>query len=157
MKRLATVAAVRKDWVDCLMLDPVEKQSARTCRNSATCGSTSCGCRVNGRPFKAAKPQDCTINPGDTVLVSAPAADSLKAFALVTGLPVLFAAAAWILSGNLPNQLSENLRAGLAAAAAGAAVFILMYRGKRRENKKWPQIISVVSRPAARKTENQSS
>ena len=133
MKRKAIVAGIGNNWVDCLSLDETERAHDEKCGGGGSCGSSGCGCRVSGRPFKAALPRNLKIRVGDTVEVSAPAARALFASLAVLGLPLLCGILGWIAANSLTPELGDGAKAGIAAVslliAAGAIVLIGGHRG----------------------------
>ncbi len=144
MIRKAIVAAVGDSWIDLLSIDEVEKAHDEVCGGSGSCGSSGCGCRVSGRPFRAAVPRNMTVRAGDTVEVSASATRALGASLLVLGIPVLMAAVGWILVNNLFPSAQEALKAAGAALGliGGAGLTVLL--GSRRKGDKLPEITSVL-------------
>lgn len=144
MIRKAIVAAVGETWIDLLSLDEVERAHDEACGTGPSCGSSGCGCRVSGRPFKAAVPRDFSISTGDTVEVSASSSRALGASLLVLGIPIAAGIAAWILTVRILPASSEALRAGAAALGliVGAGITVLI--GKRGQGSNLPEITAVV-------------
>ncbi len=142
MLRKAVVADIGQTDVWLLMLDEVEKAHEEACHQDVGCGSSGCGCRVSGRRFRAAKPADFAIKPGDTVEVSSPA--GLGASLLILGIPVVGATAVWfVITRFFPNAAEgfTALGAFLGAIIAGGLAFI---PGSRRGRKRLPEIVATV-------------
>lgn len=144
MIRKAIVAAVGETWIDLLSLDEVERAHDEACGTGPGCGSSGCGCRVSGRPFKAAVPRDLAVRTGDTVEVSASGTRALGASLLVLGIPIAAAIAAWMFIVRIQPSSSEAIRAAAAAVGlvTGAGVTVLI--GKRRKGSNLPEITAVV-------------
>jgi positive regulator of sigma E activity len=144
MIRKAIVAGVGETWIDLLSLDEVERAHNEACGTGASCGSSGCGCRVSGRPFRAAVPRDLPISTGDTVEVSASTSRAMGASLIVLGIPILAAVAGWIIVGRIQPSAQEAFRAAGAAVGlvAGAGLTILL--GKSRKGMNLPEITSVV-------------
>jgi len=144
MNRKAIVAGIGEKWVDLLTLDEVERAHEESCGTGASCGSSGCGCRVNGLPFRAAKPKNITVRPGDTVSVSTPRGRALGASLAVMGIPIIAGAAGWFLASGLFPDAAEAARAGLAAVALVAAAGIIVAVGGKKREDRLPEITDVV-------------
>lgn len=142
MIRRAIVAAVGESSIDLLSLDEVERAHEES--RAGGCGSSGCGCRVSGRPFKAAPPKNIALKTGDTVEVSASAARAFTSFLIILGLPALIAAAGWFLIRTALPDASEALGALGAAVGFAAAVALILTVGAPRRGRRLPEIIAVV-------------
>ena len=142
MTRRAIVAAVGESSIDLLSLDEVERAHEES--RAGGCGSSGCGCRVSGRPFKAAPPKNIALKTGDTVEVSASAVRSLVSFVLILGLPALIAAAGWFLTRSALPHAPEALHAAGAAFGFIAAAGLILIFGTRMRAGGLPEIIAVV-------------
>jgi positive regulator of sigma E activity len=144
MIRKAIVASVGETWIDLLSLDEVERAHDEACGTGASCGSSGCGCRVSGRPFKAAVPGDISVKTGDTVEVSASSSRAVGASLLVLGVPLAAGVAGWFLAGRIQPGVSEALQAAGAAIGliVGSGLTILL--GKQRKGGNLPEITAVV-------------
>ncbi|RLW70975.1 MAG: hypothetical protein B6D68_00155 [spirochete symbiont of Stewartia floridana] len=140
MIRKAKVAGFGESWVNLRIIDEVER--SQSCDRSMGCNSSRCGCRVSGRPFKAAMPTVMSLKPGDTVEVSAPI--GIAASLLILGLPVLTAAALWFVT----LRLLPGPEDGLAALAGFIGLFgsagLIYLAGGKRKGKCYPEIISIL-------------
>ncbi len=147
MKRLATAEAVHEEWVDCLLMDQIadtENSGAKPgCKNSASCGSATCKCRMEGLRFRALRPEGLNVRPGDHVEVEVSSLCSIRAFVAVTGLPVLAGLLAWKLLADMAPTVSGGSRAGLTALAVALAATLLVLLGGKNTKKKWPEIVAV--------------
>lgn len=104
MTRKAVVASVGDSWIDVLALDEEERAHDEACGHSAACGTTGCGCRVTGRPFRAANPRGIDIRTGDTVVVDASTARAVGGALTVLVVPLALAAAGWfVLKALVPG------------------------------------------------------
>lgn len=147
MQRKAIVADVGESWIDLLTLDEEEKAHDEACRRNVGCGSSGCGCRVSGRPFRAAIPENIPLKAGDTVEVSSPS--GLGASSLVLGLPIAGAAAGWFLVTRLfpgAGEVYSAIAAFLGALISGGLVFTV---GGRKRETRLPEIVAVVDERAA--------
>ena len=144
MIRKAIVAAVGDSWIDLLSLDEVEKEHDDSCGGGGNCGSSGCGCRVSGHPFRAAVPKNIEIKSGDTVEVSASSTRALGASMAILGAPILAATAGWFLVENVFPASADSLKAGGAALGliTGAGLIVLL--GSLRKGRKLPEITSVL-------------
>jgi len=145
MKRKAIVAGINESWIDLLSLDETERAYEESCGGGGSCGSSGCGCRVSGRPFRAAVPSSLQVHTGDTVEVAAPASGALLALLVILVLPAAAGTAFWHLSGTLFPAASDSFRALSAALGLAAAAGILAAIGSRRKSKKLPEIVAVLS------------
>ncbi len=144
MIRKAIVAAVGDSWIDLLSLDEVEKEHDDSCGGSGNCGSSGCGCRVSGHPFRAAVPKSIELKAGDTVEVSASSTRALGASLAILGAPILAATAGWFFVENVFPAPVDSLKAGGAALGliSGAGLIVLL--GSLRKGRKLPEITSVL-------------
>ncbi|OQX29958.1 MAG: hypothetical protein B0D92_00980 [Spirochaeta sp. LUC14_002_19_P3] len=145
MTRKAIVAAVSESWVDLLLIDEAEQFHSENCDNQGGCGSSGCGCRVSGRPFKAAVPMDMELRPGDGVLVSSPL--GLGAIPFVFGVPAGCGIGGWFLAVRLLPNAPEGVHALAAALGVLAAAVLLL--SVRRKSRRLPEIISRIEGSSA--------
>ena len=143
MVNKAIVAGIGEDWIDCLSLDETERKHDETCGTGGSCGSTGCGCRVTGHPFKAARPRNLNLKVGDTVEISTTASGILLGSLAVLGLPIAAAVAAWFGINAARPELAEGLKAAVAAAALILTAMATAFIGGRRKNRGLPEISAV--------------
>ena len=146
MQRKAVVASINPSGVNLLSLDEVEN----SCGNAGPRCSTGCGCRVSGRPFKAALPKALNINTGDTVEVKASNSQVLLAFILIFGLPVAGGTAGWFTVTRLLQNSGDWFSVAGAMAGILLAGAFLLFAGHLRRNKGLPEIVAVLNSTVAK-------
>jgi len=134
MTRKAIVAMVGESWIDLLSLDEVEKEHDKSCGGGGSCGSSGCGCRISGHPFKAAVPENMKLRAGE----------ALGASLIVLGLPILCASTGWLITDKLFSGAAEAAKAGSAALGLGAGAGLAVITGKMKKGNNLPEITDVL-------------
>ncbi len=140
MVRKAKVASFGDSWVNLQIIDEVER--GQSCDRNMGCNSSRCGCRVSGRPFKAAMPTIMALKPGDTVEVKAPI--GIAASLLVLVLPCLSAAVLWFGALRLIPGIGEGLAALVGFIGLFGSAGLIYLAGSKRKGKRYPEIISIL-------------
>ena len=143
MTRKAIVAAVGESCIDLLSLDEVERAHDEACTSATVCGSSGCGCRVSGRPFKAAVPKSISVKAGDTVEVSASAGGTIGASFIVLGLPLAGAIGGWFVIRAAFPGAGEGIFAAGASGGLLVTAGLTVALGGRRRDERLPEIIAV--------------
>ena len=145
MVRKAIVAGFGESWIELLSLDETERTHDEAC-GGGSCGSSGCGCRVSGRPFRAALPSNMEVKTGDTVEVSASSGRAAAASLFVLGLPLAMSAAGWSAARILHGGAFEAVGALGAAVGLAAGIGIVLAVGGRKSGERLPVITAVVER-----------
>ena len=144
MVRKAIVAGFGESWIELLSLDEVERAHDEACGSGGSCGSSGCGCRVSGRPFRAALPRNLEVKTGDTVEVSASSGRAAAASLLVLGLPLAASAAGWFAARTAFPGAFESIGAAGAAAGLFAGIILVLIAGRRKSGERLPVVTAVV-------------
>ena len=155
MVRKAIVAEFGESWIELLSLEEATEKNGGGCCGSSNgessgCGSAGCECRLGGRPFRSALPENLDVKKGDTVEVSISGSRAAAAFLFILGLPLVSAAAGWHAVRVIVQIMTERADAAEAAGVLGAAVGfllgigILLAAGSRNKRKQLPVITAVV-------------
>ena len=132
MREKAKVVRIDRDRVSVIPLDI-----------DACIGCSNAECKKNGNVFTAVNSRGFDLSVGSEIRVGAPAKSQLKQGLLAIGLPVLLAAAAYLLLPRAFPGSGEGFRVGLTFAALFAGGF-LGYRLSVLAGVDLPEVVEVL-------------
>jgi Positive regulator of sigma(E), RseC/MucC. len=132
MQEVARIVAIDGDVVTVV---PLDVEACIGCQNAA--------CRENGSVFSAVNTRRLEIRIGSEVRIASPVRSQLRQGFSALGIPVLAAAAAYILVSVFVPASGEGLRVPVALATLVAGM-ILTYALHRSDESELPEIVEVL-------------